>query len=515
MARQSYPNIDTLDNVRGKIYINRFDGGLNNVDSNEVLADNEAIIRQNWISEGRGAITKVNGFTKLNATTLGAKPIRGLFRVYQSSGTKKLLAICNGALKFSDDDGANFSTATNGTGLTETEYNTGVNYNDLFFFINQTDNLKLYTPGTDTMSTPTDVPTDPCRVLLKRADRRMIALNNLVNGSTLYFSKINPTGAAADDWSATSDAGSIAVDGASSEPLVGGHTLGSMDIIFKHYAAFQVWGYPNPQAVRMPGSPGCPAPFSCAQGDGLAFHLAWDGVYVWDGNKFINLTETIDLNINSSYIQNSFGVYRNGYYWLFYTESGQTTNKKCIIYDVFNSNPYMGKNIWFEREGLSMNCPLLLNGVGDANKLFAGASASTGFVYQLDYSSTGADDEANIEAIYQTKYFNGGLPNLVKGYRKIRVRYFNSKGSVLVYYYTNRGVTSGSFSMPVTQTGVLLGSFTLGTDTLSEDVERLHTERLPVSAIGNDISLKIYHDNIGTPPIIRDCEIDYECLYEN
>ena len=67
--------------------------------------------------------------------------------------------------------------------------------------------------------------------------------------------------------------------------------------------------------------------------------------------------------------------------------------------------------------------------------------------------------------------------------------------------------------MSVTQTGVGLGTFVLGTDILSENVERYHTERLPDTAIGKDISLKIVHDNTGTAPIIREIEIEWEGIY--
>jgi hypothetical protein len=516
MPTLSYRQVDSLDNIIGTINISDYSGGLNTTASNEELKDNEAIIRKNWGNSSLGAIEKVNGYTKTNSATMGAKPIRGLFRVYQSGGTKHLLAMCNGKLYYSTNNGTTFTQESGSVAFTETVFNTGVNYNNLFFFTNPTDNLYHYTPGTTTAAAATNTPTDPCKVLLKRSDRRLLALVNTVNGSTLYFSKIDPTGIAADDWSAANDAGSIAIDGALSEPLTGGMTFAAVDIIFKDYAAFKVWGYPAPVAVRIPGSPGCAAPYSVAQGDGLGFHLAHDGVYMYDGNKFIDISDPInDIidSINPSYVQNSFGIYRDGYYWLFYTASGNTTNQNCIIYDVFHSNPYEGRNVWFERDNLLMNCPVVFNGTGDDNEIYAGDSASTGFVYRLDYSSTGADNTSNIEAEYQTKYFNAKLPRLVKRFSKIMVRYYLAKGSLLVYWYTNRGLTSGSFTISLSQTGAALGSFVLGTDVLSSDVEATHIERLPETAIGKDISLKFYHNNTGKAPIIRECEIEWEGLY--
>src|SRR3990167_9913117 len=429
--------LDRLDNIGGSVIIDEFDGGLNDTDSNEVIKDNEATIRQNWINSERGAITKVKGFTKKNSTLLASASVTGLFRMYMANGTKKLLAVCNGVLSYSDNDGTAFSGATGGTGLSTTVFNSGVNYNDLFFLNNTTDNLKKFTFSTNTMATPASVPTDACRIILKRSDRRLIALVNSVNGSTLGYSKIDPTGAAADDWSATNDAGTIAIDGAKSEALTGGMTFGAVDIIFKDYAAFRVWGYPAPQAVRIPGAPGCAAPQSVAQGDGLGFHLAHDEVYLYDGNKFIPISapiQTILDNINPSYVQNAFGVYRDGYYWLFYTKSGDTVNKNCIIYDVSLSNPYIGKNVWFERAGLEMNCPVIFNGAGDDNEIYAVDSADTGFVYRLDFSAGGSDNGSNITAINQIKYFDMGYPHLVKRFKSIKIKYYLT--------VTRRGITA-------------------------------------------------------------------------
>jgi len=515
-TKSPYIGVDYVENLRGSILIDEFDGGLNTTDSNEVLGDNEAIIRQNWSNDERGAITKVSGFTKANATLMGAKPVRGLFRCYTSGGTKKLLAICNGTLFYSDNDGTAFTAATNGTGLTETVYNSGVNYNDLFFFTNKTDNIKTYTPATNTMAAATDVPTNPCRILLKRSDRRLIALDNDTAGSTLYHSKVDPTGAAADDWSATNDAGSIAIDGAKSERLTGGMTFGAVDIIFKDYAAFKVWGYPAPIAIRLSGSPGCAAPQSVAQGDGLGFHLAQDGVYMYDGNKFICISDPVEEfidDINPAYVQNAFGIYRDGLYWLFYTASADIVNKSCIIYDANRSNPYIGRNVWYERIDMEMNCPVVLTGTGDDNELYAGGSASTGFVYQLDYSASGADDTADIEANYQTKYYDGGYPNLVKRFTQIKVTYYLNTGTLLFYWYINRGATTGNYSGVMGSTGTALGSFVLDTSTLAGVLDTTNIARLDDTAVGKDISIKISNDATGTAPIVRRIEVLWEGLY--
>lgn len=511
-----YEVIDRIENAGGSKVLYDFGGGLNSTDSNEKLKDNEATIRKNYGQETVGALEKVNGFTKANSSAIASKPIRGLFRVYQSDGTTKVLAMCNGSLYYSDDSAATFTQEGNSTAYTETNFFTGVNYNDDFFFTGVTENLHMYDVSTDTSAATTDQPTDPCKILLKRSDRRLLALNNLVNGSTLYYSKIDPTNSA-DDWSASNDAGSIAIDGAKSEPLVGGATFGSYDIIFKDRSAFKVWGYPSPQAQKLIGSPGCAAPYSVATGDGLCFFLAHDAIWMYDGTRFVKISDPIQSivdDIKQTSITQCFGVYRNGLYWLFYTSSSDTTNKDCIVYDAEHSNPYEGKNIWYERDALSMNCPDVWDGTGDANELYAGTSQDTGFVYRLDYSTTGADDAATISGIYQTKYFDMGTPHLIKRFTKVHIRYFSATGTLSCNWYTNRGNTSGSFSIATSTTGTALGTFILGTDTLAEDTDTAVTTRLPDNAVGKDFSLKITHDTTGTKIIIKNVEIEWEALYE-
>ena len=344
----------------------------------------------------------------------------------------------------------------------------------------------------------------------------MLALVNDTTGPTLYYSKIDPTGAAADDWSATNDAGSISIDGAKSEPLTGAATFGAYDIIFKDSVAFKVWGYPAPQATKIQGSPGCAAPFSVAQGDGSCFFLSRDAVWLYDGNRFIKISKPIKAiidTIRSGYIQNAFGVYRDGRYWLFYTASGDTTNKDCLIYDAEHSNPYADENIWYERDGLSMNCPCFFDGTGDANELYAGTSQSTGFVYRLDFSSTGADDTTDITGVYQTKYFDFGFPNLIKRISKIKIRYYSAVGTLLVNWYTNRGNTSDNYSVATETAGTALGSFILGTSKLAERTETVVSTRLPDTAVGTDFSLKFTHTDSGVRPIIRSVEIEWEALF--
>jgi len=495
MARKTL-TLDKIDNTRDSKTLNNFTGGLNVILTNDLLGDGEALIRKNWGQDELGALKKVNGYTKKNSTLIHASPIHGLFRVYKSAGSDELLAICNGAMYYSDNEGTSWTAATSGGSLSTSDFFTGVNYNDLFFFTSPTDNLKHFTPSTNTVAAATDTPTVGCKVLFKRADRRLVALVNSTNGSTLYHSKVDPTGTAADDWSATGDAGSIAIDGTKSDPLTAGISLGTYDLIFKDATAFKVWDYPATKAVRIIGSPGCAAPYSIASGGGYIFLLGRDAIWMWDGVSFTKISDpvrSVIAGINSTYIQNAFAVYRNGFYLLFYTPTGQTTNTKCLVYDVKYSNPYDNKCIWYERDDLAINCPLVLSGTGDANEIYGGDAPSTGFIYRLDNGTS--DNTANITAIYQTKYFDMKASNVVKRFAKVYIEYYNTSGTFTINWYVNRGSATGSYT--ITGTG---GS-------------AIDIQTLPDTAVGTDFSVKVTHVGASTAPVIRSIEIEYEFLY--
>ena len=491
-----HTQLDAVENQGDQKVINIF-GGLNTSISNDLLQDSDAIIRKNWGGDETGALTKVAGYTKKNSTKLADAPVRGLFRVYKSSGSDELLAICNGVVSYSDNEGTSFTGATNGTGLSATDFYTGVNYNDLFFFTSPTNNLYHFTPATNTVAASTDQPTWGCKILLKRADRRMVALVNSSYGSTLSFSKVNPTGTAADDWSATADAGTIAIEGVKSDPLTGGATLGAYDLIFKDYTAFKVWDYPNVKSKKITGAPGCIAPYSVVEGGGYVFFLAKDGIYQWDGAGFEKLSEpvkSIIMNIPKAYKANTWGAYRNGLLYIYYTPNGATTNTGCLIYDVLNSNPYNKQFIWYERADWAMNCPLVLSGTGDDNEIYAGDSASTGFVYRLENGTT--DNTGNITSIWQSKYHDMKLSNVVKYFAKLYIEYYNTSGTFTVNWYTDRGSTTGSYT--ITGTGG----------------NAIDVKGLPPEAKGTDFSVKITHVGSSTAPVIRSVSISWEALYE-
>lgn len=514
--------IGTVEGKEFRITVDRFDGGLNTKYSNSLLRDDEAIVRQNWHNDAYGDIEVVRGYDLKNTSQPASAAVMGLFRVYQSGGLRKGLAIINGTMYYSDNNFGTLTAATGGTGFGTEKVHSGVNFNDLFFVTSRDTNLKHYTPGTNTVANATDKPPYPCAVIRKLAEGRLIAVNNDINGSTLYFSKLNPTGTDSDDWSATNDAGSVAVDGAKSEKTISAFPWESGAIALKSYGAFRTYGFPSVTATIIPASPGCDAPHAVVWStkEGKAYFLNKEGIWMFDGTVFLRISEVIQSlidEINPAYIENATAVYRLGYIWFFWTASGDITNKKCVIYDAKHSNPYEGRNIWYERINLNIASPVYFDGTGDDNELYGGTSQATGKIYRLDFSSSGRDESANTTAAYQTKYFDAGLPNVIKNFKRIRIKLIGNGGTLTVTWYTNDGATSGSYTVTIDSiSGFTLDVSRLDVGTLGGSAQDQYSrQNLPDMAVGRNISVKIEHSGTATRPRIKEVTIEGQLMYEN
>src|SRR3990172_4825859 len=89
-------------------------GGRNTKDSNTLIADIEAVDIENFDFEERGALKKVAGSAKLNASAIAAASVNSLFEAIKSDGTSHLLAFCGTGIYLSTDVGATFSTLATG-----------------------------------------------------------------------------------------------------------------------------------------------------------------------------------------------------------------------------------------------------------------------------------------------------------------------------------------------------------------------------------------------------------------
>lgn len=101
------------------IDVSNLGGGRNTKDSNTLIADNEAVDIENFDFEERGALKKVPGSLKLNASAIAAYPVNFLFEAIKSDGTSHLLAFCGTGIYVSTDGGATFSLLKDGFTLNQ------------------------------------------------------------------------------------------------------------------------------------------------------------------------------------------------------------------------------------------------------------------------------------------------------------------------------------------------------------------------------------------------------------
>ena len=88
------------------------------------------------------------------------------------------------------------------------------------------------------------------------------------------------------------------------------------------------------------------------------------------------------------------------------------------------------------------------------------------------------------------------LSNVVKSFTKLYIEYYNTSGTFTVNWYTDRGATTGSYT--ITGTGG----------------NAIDVKGLPPEAVGTDVSVKITHVGSSTAPVIRSVQVDWEALYE-
>ena len=346
-------------------------------------------------------------------------------------------------------------------------------------------------------------PDEKCSQIKQFRDRGIAGCGNTDETARLWFTALENMS----DWSSADNAGYHDVGGNKSGKLTGYEPFGNAIIAFKERGAWRVWNFPDSQDEQLLGAPGCDAPDSIAQGDGLLFHHAQEGVYMFDGSKFDYISDEIrDVlsRIPQQYVSSIRGVYKDHAYWMFFNAygSGVSYNLVCWRYDVVMAG-------WEEIPSRYVNAVAHWLGLGDEGELYAGSSQADGVVWRLNYSSDGSNDGSNIEARYKTKNEHCGLANVVKGFDRLFVEVMGTVGILSVYWEIDKGKKSGSFTINLATTGVKLDEFVLGTDALLlEPPFAIYECIFPLDAVGKLINLEVYHSNIGESPIVNSLEIE-------
>lgn len=380
--------------------------GLNNRDASIHIDDKQASDLLNVHFDNRGAITKRNGYTALNATAIDTNPIKSLFPFYKSDGTKKLLATSGTSIyDVTSGTPATVKSVLSGSG----QRFTSAIYLDKIYLLNgnTTDGLMKW-DGT-TFATVTGAPNGKYLVVHKN---RLYIAGDPSNPSRLYMSDIgNPESFPSLNF--------IDIDTNDGDVITGiAEHLDSL-VIFKE-RGIQVLRGTGPQnytLVDSHQSHGTVSHWSIAQVMNQLFYLSRDGVYAFDGKSIHLMSDDIrgsvlGLNNNAAWNQqflvNACGSEYKNKYWLSVTEgNGQTTNNRTYVYDITHK-------AW-TRYDLSISCFSLFQSATSATYDLYSGDVTQGFVYHQDTGTS--DNGANINAYFKTKDFDFGVTSHFKSYK--------------------------------------------------------------------------------------------------
>lgn len=385
------------------------------------------------------------------------------------------------------------------------------------WFTNSTDNLKYTTIG-GSVTVPTGVPA-AARERIYYHKSRLVAEGG---GVTIYGSRAG-TGfwhGTANTWTASGDAWSIDMPDLT-QGCVPGFPSGGQITVFTKFGAYALTGFPNVAQNFILGSHGCSQPLSIqlgAEGVYLFSLFPTLGIYLWDGASWINLTVNETWVNQVSLTNRCFGIYSENKYRFYYNDntSGVSYPNVCRIYDA-RWGRWMNRKINDTNDNFGI--PFLLT--KSNNELYV-TSSRKGKVYQMEDTSN-SDNGSNTIANYKTKDFTSkdfGLPRdeVRMKLLKATVSFYGSTGNFLLQWTADRGLHSGSITIPLATTGVdlLNTTFTVNTSLLAAPPpDKTVTRSFNNGAIGRRFSFQLLNTATGDMVKIKKVKIVAIALEES
>lgn len=229
---------------------------------------------------------------------------------------------------------------------------------------------------------------------------RVWATVDRLNPNRVYYSDdLNP-----ENWSSGIDEGGfIELPTWDGGVCIGLSTIFDDVVIFKTYNIWKIQGTHPGEYIKVQvfSSTGAIAERSIVDAGTVAFFLARDGIYIYDGMQTQLISQPIKniiKNMNRAYADKAVGVFYDNRYILAIPE-GDSTENNCIIEYNLNTKQFIIKR------GFNVNTFLVYND----RLLF---SNNQGYVLEYDKGDT--FDGQPIEAYWETPYTNLGMPNVVK-----------------------------------------------------------------------------------------------------
>ena len=381
----------------------KLNGGLNTAAGPLGVADNESPNLQNIDFEKGGSFGQRNGYTALNTSTIDAgQPIDGLYWFINTSISKPI-AICNSKVYRMDtssgEPDGTWDDITGAASITADKHFDFETFTGYALMTNDWD-VPLKWSGAGNVEA-LDVPTGLTRAKFVTQFQNYCFLGNVVvsgvdRPSRFYFSALR-------DITSWNVAHFYEVSMEDGEEITGMKVLGDRLVVYKTNSIYIVTFTGNsdiPFVInKSKSSVGCIAPYSIQEIQNNHIFLAYDGVYMFDGNHSYKMTDKINPTINAlkkTQLSNAVSMfqYDKNRYWLGVTSALATTNDTVLTWDSFN-------NAWSVNKGINA-CSMhtfLINGV-EQRPYFGDY---LGFVYRGDI---GLDDyPSNVKTAITSYYW--------------------------------------------------------------------------------------------------------------
>ena len=389
-----------------KISIRKF-GGLNTKTNPLELQDSESPDCSNFNLDEAGTLTRRDLFQRYNTTSVGNIAFTNLYKFYTSadagymvlSGGTKLYKATGGTI--SDITTAGLTITPNSQWSFET-FTDGAN--ELCFAVNNDCVLQSWNGATATFAAEGGFPATNCNIL-KKHKSRLWAAGSRTFPYRIYYSSLSD----ADDW--TTSGGTM--DLPSYEKIMALEVLSDTLFIFTKTSIYALLGdTPNEFAIQKTrATVGTHACKSVVLGNKLIYFLNKAGVFVFDGDEIVNISETIQPTINdisNTYISKAASLFDNrGRLWLAHTSTNGTFNDKILIYDTVLKQ-------WYPIDNLNFSALLKAEGGTDKGEVYATCSDSIGYLWKvLADSSTEAIVYSTVAQLDTCTTFNTAVSSLI------------------------------------------------------------------------------------------------------
>lgn len=203
-------------------------------------------------------------------------------------------------------------------------------------------------------------------------------------------------------------------------------------------------------------------------------------------------------DINGNYMSNCEAVYNNGRYYLAYTPTGETINKKVLVYD----RKYLAfLGVW-DGADCHVRSWLVYDGFDNKQRLYAGGSDTNKvweFITEGIYKNY---DGSAISTVIRTRNEDLGNSGQSKLFKWADLRIFRIKGTIKLKTIINGAqvIDVKPFSSSSSRTGwgivrwgIMRWGLSTGTPALASDLDK--TYRKELYEIGNSLQFEITKDD--------------------